>query len=222
MGMCLSKTETSEVSKRFLVNDSHFVAVTVATKTKVAAAKTTAAFEDAPLCVWISRGMPHERPELSELNKRIVLESWVYLRLNMFKIGHIIFTELFAMSPMLMNLFEKYDAVVIKDQDLGKGAAFSRRGRYYATKSHVDKVMITLDKILAVLDDTKRFEYLMHELGDRHAERNVRIEYLDLFIPCFIQAIRPALTERWASSIEDAWAAFLRHSLHYMKESIVF
>ncbi|XP_076450002.1 uncharacterized protein LOC143286345 [Babylonia areolata] len=222
MGPCLGKRyETKEVSKRFLVDDSHFVAVTVARKAKAHASKLKHK-EDAPLPVWVSRGMPHDRPELTDLQKRIVLESWVFLRPNMLKIGQIAFNEMVAVTPLLAKMFNKYEILEKNEENEKKQAYMCRRGRYQVIKSHVDKVMITLDKLLSVLNDPQRFEFLLHELGDRHAERTIRIEFLDIMIPCYIMAIHPALTDKWASNIEDAWAAFFRHILHIMKESIVF
>ena len=57
-----------------------------------------------PLCVWVARGMPSERPQLSELNKRIVEESWLYLRGSMTKISRDTFSNLMEAIPPVLSL----------------------------------------------------------------------------------------------------------------------
>ena len=156
--------------------------------------------------LWIARGMPFHRPEFTATHKRIVSESWVYLKGSMFQIGKAMFREMFNKVPAIRYVFTKQNDVP----------------ESFVIKYHVEKVMVTVDRLVHYIDNSEQVELFCQELGDRHAEHTVKIEYLDLFTPFFITAIHPALNARWASSIEDAWAAFFKYVLHILKENIVF
>lgn len=125
----------------------------------------------------------------------------------MLKIGVVVISSLIEAVPPVKKLFElRHKNMKLKD----------------VVRYHGELVMGSVDKAVMFLDDPEKMESFMHEVGDRHAEITVRLEYMDCFIPFFIQAIRPTLNERWASSIEDAWAAFFRRIIHFIKESTAF
>ena len=195
MGDCLSKSKARSVQTKYLVSQAgDRMKTTVQRKSRP------------PLCVWVARGMPPQRPELSDLNKRIVVESWVFLRTNMIKIGTTMFKNLMVAVPAVERLFSKNSEMTA-----------DKMVRY-----HGELVMSAVDKAVSFLDDPSKLENFLHEVGDRHAEADIRIEYMDCILPYFIMAIGPALNEKWASSIEDAWAAFFRRVIHLIKETSVF
>ncbi|KAK7092382.1 neuroglobin-like [Littorina saxatilis] len=163
------------------------------------------------MSIWVARGMPDARPKFSSRDKHIVRESWGFLRTSMFKVGKIMFCEMLEAVPKIKELF----------RNNAKNEALRDDIEYLAI-GHAQRVMVTVDKVIKIIDAPSKVAFYMHEVGDRHAEMDVRIEYLDLFVPYFITAIHPSLDERWASKIEDAWGAFFTYIVHLMKESMVF
>lgn len=91
--------------------------------------------------VWVCRGMPFDRPELTTTNKRIVVESWVYLRSSMFRIGTVMFQNLFKTIPVIRNIFVK-----VKTDTGGVESSI--------ISYHVERVMLTVDKLVSFLDRT--------------------------------------------------------------------
>ena len=199
MGNCFGKRQSQENAK-YLMDDSH--------SSGPAEIHALSKLDSTPpLCVWVARGMPPERPQLSQLNKRIVEESWLYLRGSMIKISIDMFNNLMEAIPPLREVMWNKN---------------SKESREQAMQYHGELVMGSVNKVVMYLDDPQQMESFLHEVGDRHAQLDVRLEYIDCLLPFFIAAMHPNLSEKWASKIEDAWAAFFRRILHFIKEAMVF
>ena len=89
---------------------------------------------------------------------------------------------------------------------------------------HSNFVTISLDRIIDFLRDrqTKEMEEFIRDLGDKHAMKTIRMEYMDLFIPCFMFALEPIIKPSWREVIEAAWTALLSRIINMLKESITF
>ena len=202
MGCCLG-SETVEVPK--CVTDINCFSSGIdirAPRTNV-----TVIYTIRPLTsVWAARGMSDDRPVFSLKSKNTVIQSWFYLRSSMYNIGIIMFMTIFEVVPKVRECFgpeDEYDSLDVASR-------------------HSQLILLAMDKLMKMLVHKKSLNRVLHEFGGCHAVQGVRIEYLDLFIPHFIKVIHPALDEKWATTIEDAWADFFKYVVHLFKEAMVF
>ena len=203
MGCCLGR-ETVEIPNCVTDNNCFGSAIDI----RAHRSNVTVIYTIRPLSsVWAARGMSDDRPEFSHKSKRIVIHSWLYLRSSMYNIGIIMFITLFEVVPKVRECFgpdsDEYDSLD-------------------AASRHSQLILLALDKVLKLLVHKKNVNRVLHEFGGCHAVQRVRVEYLDLFIPHFIKTIHPALDEKWATTIEDAWADFFKYVVHLFKEAMVF
>ena len=201
MGSCFGK-EQSSMSTRSV--DDNDVNIWPTKKPNYLAKNLT---RSTPLPAWVSRGMPSNPPEFTPLHKHIVSETWVNLRGSMVSIGMAVFRNLAEALPPVKELLRSKN----KDKSLMELVLY-----------HGELVMGSVGKAVMYLNDPVQMQNFLHEVGERHAEVDVRAEYMDCFIPFFIAALRPKLRGKWASNIEDAWAAFFRFIIHFIKEAMIF
>jgi hemoglobin-like flavoprotein len=166
----------------------------------------------------MARGMPLGRPQMTPVHKHVVCESWPLMKPSMIVIAATAFHRLFLAIPILRDYFLREIFV----HQSGVIDASTKEG--LAMHWHAEKVMESLEKVVELMQHApiKELEEFIHELGDRHAAVNMRVEYMDCVIPFFMSAMRPCLKEKWANTIENSWATFLRRVVHIMKESIAF
>lgn len=207
MGCCFGRGVGKPKSSRskYLTDGAYYC---LRRNVKAARANATQSTIHPLVSIWVARGVSDERPEFSTKSRNIVVRSWIYFRASMFKIGIIVFTTLFETVPQVQRYFQ---ATTIRDNDFLDPAS-----------RHSEFVLLAVEKLVKCLDQKSNIFAFLHEVGCLHAAHNVRIEYMDLFVPCFIGTIHPALDTRWATAIEDAWGEFFNFTIHLFKESMVF
>ncbi|KAK6182322.1 hypothetical protein SNE40_010033 [Patella caerulea] len=89
-------------------------------------------------------------------------------------------------------------------------------------RSHALRVMGTVEKCLARINEPKKLEEMLHELGARHVMYNAKVDYIDLIGPQFIWAIQPTLGDKWTAELEEAWSDLFKLISHIMKRAMVF
>ncbi|PVD26435.1 hypothetical protein C0Q70_14112 [Pomacea canaliculata] len=156
------------------------------------------------------RFRPENRPKLTEEEKRILTESWEIIVHDVEKIGVVTFFGLFETHPDVQDIFIPF-----------KGKKLEDLWTSTDLKSHVLRVMGTVEKCLARIHEPAKMESILHELGVKHLLLNIRVEYLDLIGPQFIKAVRPAMGDLWTPEVESAWANLFRLITHIMKEAMV-
>lgn len=157
------------------------------------------------------RGLPEQRPDFTDEQKKIVLESWKVIQKDIARVGVVMFMGLFETHPDVQEIFLPF-----------KGQTPDDLKQSTQLKSHVLRVMGTVEKCLARIDEPDKLETLLHDLGAKHLLYNARIDYIDLIGPQFICAVQPAMGDAWTSEIEAAWADLFRLISHIMKEAMVF
>ncbi|XP_025105346.1 non-symbiotic hemoglobin 1-like isoform X1 [Pomacea canaliculata] len=156
------------------------------------------------------RFCPENRPDFTEEQKRIVVESWKIIQQDIAKVGVVMFVGLFETHPDVQDIFIPF-----------KGKKLEDLWTSTDLKSHVLRVMGTVEKCLARIHEPAKMESILHELGVKHLLLNIRVEYLDLIGPQFIKAVRPAMGDLWTPEVESAWANLFRLITHIMKEAMV-
>ncbi|XP_060563687.1 uncharacterized protein LOC132723038 [Ruditapes philippinarum] len=87
-------------------------------------------------------------------------------------------------------------------------------------RAHALRVMGTVDKCIYRLDNREKLRDLMMDLGIRHQNYSVKIEYIDLMGPQFISSIKPHLENMWTEEHERAWENLFQLMCYYMKKGM--
>ncbi|XP_064603595.1 neuroglobin-like [Liolophura sinensis] len=159
----------------------------------------------------VSRIMYENRPDFKEEYKVIILQTWTIIAADIARVGVVTFLRLFEMHPDVQDLFLPFRGMT--QDDLKSSARLREHGL---------RVMGTVEKCLARLDDPQKLEEMLHELGQKHVMFNTKVDYIDLIGPTFLKVIQPALGDKWTYKVEQAWAEFFKLISHMMKESMVF
>jgi hemoglobin-like flavoprotein len=208
------ETEKELVHVRYLVNDSHFIT----SETTRVVKKRHGVQPATNMGVWVARGLPKNRPTMSDQDKAIVINTWGKVRHKVHPLIENMFKRLLRQVPGVYDVFMRSSLAFH-----GPSGSSKKSGSHlFATLNlakHVSNFHMSLGVAIDTLLEPEKFEMVCHDLGDRHAAMDVRIEYLDTLLPFFIDAISPILAN---DQQIDAWANFLRYMTHLMKESIVF
>lgn len=150
------------------------------------------------------------RPELTEEHKQIVQETWNIIKLDISRIGIVLFMRLFEKYPDVQQLFVHFRGLTTEELKNNK-----------KLRDHGLRVLNTLDKCITRIDEQERLEKLLLELGQKHVLYNIKTEYLYLLIPQLQQALMPVLGDKWTYLVESAWSAFLKYIIHIMAEAMI-
>ncbi|KAH3854812.1 neuroglobin-like [Dreissena polymorpha] len=159
----------------------------------------------------IMDGKPNalNRPEITDEHITIVRETWNVIKLDIARVGVVMFMRLFEKYPDVQQLFVHFR---------GLSAEELRHNR--KLRDHGLRVLNTLDKCISRVAETERLEKLLLELGQKHNVYNIKIEYLYLLVPQLQQALMPVLGDKWTYLVESSWSAFLRYIIHIMAEGM--
>ncbi|XP_070186026.1 uncharacterized protein [Littorina saxatilis] len=146
------------------------------------------------------------RPSLTERQEELLLESWKILREDMQRTGAMSFLGLFEAHPEQFQLFNKFRKM--DPQSIGHTTAFHE---------HVLIVMRTIHKVFTWLREQDKVVLLLHDIGDIHREVGVSRRDFLLFIPFFLNSIKPAL-QPWTLELEQAWTTYMRLLSHVICE----
>ncbi|CAC5368102.1 uncharacterized protein LOC127738201 [Mytilus californianus] len=160
-----------------------------------------------------SNGRCHSEPfpEFTDRQKQLVVDSWKIIQEDMSKVGVVMFMKLFETHPDVQEVFMPFKGMTKEDLQYSN-----------QLKTHALRVMGTVDKCLARIDDKKKVQEMLHDLGSRHAMYNAKVDYIDLIGPQFIWAIQPALKEQWNSEVEEAWSDLFKLISQLMKTAMTF
>ncbi|XP_046580589.1 non-symbiotic hemoglobin 1-like [Haliotis rubra] len=150
-------------------------------------------------------------PKITEPQKAMVLESWQIIQEDISKVGVVMFMKLFETHPDVQDVFYPF-----------KGQSSEDLKYSSQLKSHALRVMGTVEKCLARINDPKKLVELLHDLGARHVMYNARVDYIDLIGPQFIWAIQPVVGDKWNPELEQAWSDVFKFISHIMKEAMTF
>ncbi|WAR15141.1 CYGB1-like protein [Mya arenaria] len=148
-------------------------------------------------------------PEISARDVEILKECWKIVQQNVAEVGIITFVGLFETHPEVHDAFMSFRA--INTSDLEYNAIL---------RKHALRVMGTVDKCIYRLDNRDKLRELMTELGIRHKNYSVKIEFIELMGPQFISSIKPHLETLWTDEYEGAWENLFKLMCYYMKKGM--
>ncbi|WAR15148.1 CYGB1-like protein [Mya arenaria] len=148
-------------------------------------------------------------PEISERDIEILQDSWKIVQQNVAEVGIITFVGLFETHPEVHDAFMSFRAVNTSDLEYNA-----------ILRKHALRVMGTVDKCINRLDNNFKLCELMTELGIRHKNYSVKIEFIDLMGPQFISSIKPHLETMWTDEHEKAWENLFKLMCYYMKKGM--
>lgn len=151
-----------------------------------------------------------EKPNLTNQQKALVLNTWKLLVENISRVGVITFMSLFETHPDVQEVFMPFRDLT--REELSKSTDL---------RAHALRVMGFVQKIVARLDEPEKAEQLLHELGKKHIMYGAKPEYVDLIGPQFVYAVKPSLEDHWTNEIEEAWLQLFRFIAYCMKESML-
>ncbi|XP_045162810.1 neuroglobin-like isoform X1 [Mercenaria mercenaria] len=148
-------------------------------------------------------------PNLSEKDAELLRTVWESLKDDIHKVGVITFVNLFETHPEVQNVFMSFRTKNTSDLEYN-----------HILRAHALRVMGTVDKCIYRLDNRDKLRDLMMDLGIRHQNYSVKIEYIDLMGPQFISSIKPHLENMWTEEHERAWENLFQLMCYYMKKGM--
>ncbi|KAK3597356.1 hypothetical protein CHS0354_034600 [Potamilus streckersoni] len=156
-------------------------------------------------------GIPQNFPEITEEQKRLIMESWNIIQTDMAKVGVVMFMNLFETHPDVQDVFMPF-----------KGLTREELRQNSELKTHALRVMGTVEKCLARINEPKKVIEMLHDLGARHIMYTAKVDYIDLIGPQFILAIAPNLGDKWTTEAEEAWSDLFKMIACVMKGAMSF
>ena len=148
------------------------------------------------------------RPQLSEEQQNIVLDSWKIIREDMRRTGIVTFLSLFSAHPEMLPLFAKFRGIPVSS--IESNVFFIE---------HVLIVMSHVEKVIARLKERDTLESLLHDIGDIHRKARVTRRYFVKIMPFFVNAIKPAF-DVWTEELEQSWLRFMQLMCHVICEKM--
>lgn len=153
---------------------------------------------------------PHSpTPELTANEIKLLKEMWSVVKDDISKVGVITFVSLFETHPEVQDVFMSFRTKNTSDLEYN-----------HILRAHALRVMGTVDKCIFRLDNRDKLRDLMMDLGIRHQNYSVKIEYIDLMGPQFISSIKPHLENMWTEEHERAWENLFQLMCYYMKKGM--
>lgn len=90
-------------------------------------------------------------------------------------IGLVLFCSLFETHPDVQDVFMPFKGM--SKEDLSHSSQL---------RSHALRVMGTVEKCLSRIDEPKKLEEMLHELGARHVMYSAKVDYIDVSIPSLL------------------------------------
>ncbi|CAD5121361.1 DgyrCDS9883 [Dimorphilus gyrociliatus] len=150
-----------------------------------------------------------ERPKLYLNQIELISSSWKMAESDIEKVGVVMFIQLFETHPDVRDTFTPF-----------RGLPASELQYSSILKAHALRVMGTVEKVLARIDQRPKLIAMLHDLGRKHATYKAKREYFDLIGPQFLFAIRPSIESIWSDELEEAWLTLFRFVTHVMREVI--
>ncbi|XP_014786974.1 uncharacterized protein LOC106881192 [Octopus bimaculoides] len=162
----------------------------------------------------VSRGLSESNNVanyITDKQKELVLETWKIVQCNMARVGVVMFMNLFETHPDVRDVFMPFRGLATEDM--------KQNSRLI---SHAFRVMGTVEKCLARINEPRRLEDMLKNLGARHVMYNAKVDYIDLIGPQFILAIKPEVGDHWSLEVEEAWSDLFKLITHIMKAAMAF
>ncbi|XP_060583492.1 uncharacterized protein LOC132739721 [Ruditapes philippinarum] len=87
-------------------------------------------------------------------------------------------------------------------------------------RKHALRVMSTIDKCIARLDQPSSMTSTLRNIGVHHMQYKVPIEYLEVILPHFLVAIKPHIEAFWCDDLEHAWTRLFDMILFHIREGM--
>ncbi|WAR15139.1 CYGB1-like protein [Mya arenaria] len=148
-------------------------------------------------------------PEISEREVEILKDCWNTVQQDVAKVGIITFVGLFETHPDVHDAFMSFRAVNTSDLEYNA-----------ILRAHALRVMGTVNKCIYRLDNRDKLQELMTEMGIRHKNYSVKIEFIDLMGPQFISSIKASLETVWTDEHEKAWDNLFKVMCYHMRKGM--
>ncbi|XP_064602903.1 neuroglobin-like isoform X2 [Liolophura sinensis] len=149
------------------------------------------------------------QPELTEEETLLVKESWDKLHSDIVRVGVVMFTRLFETHPDVQDAFMDFRHMSLEDMRHSK-----------TLREHGLRVMTTVEKVLARVDDPAKLDAFLHHLGTKHVNYNANKNYIQLVGPQFVKSIKSELEDVWTSETERAWYKLFDYIAYFMKKGM--
>ncbi|XP_023222293.1 non-symbiotic hemoglobin 1-like [Centruroides sculpturatus] len=145
-------------------------------------------------------------PFVTYQQKVALVQTWNVLMENLSRVGVIAFMRLFETHPDVQEIFIPF-----------KGLDHESLRNSKELRAHALRVMSFVQKVVARLEQPRKLEMLLGELGKSHLNYGAKAEYIEKIGPQFIYAVKPMLEDHWNPGVENAWLQLFRYITHYMK-----
>ncbi|XP_050693894.1 uncharacterized protein LOC126984318 [Eriocheir sinensis] len=78
-----------------------------------------------------------------------------------------------------------------------------------------------VEKAVRRLDQPEKLEPLIRDCGRNHCHYGVQPHQFELVVPQFLQAIKPALEDKWTPEVEEAWCLLMRNIAFALKTAML-
>ncbi|XP_064602902.1 neuroglobin-like isoform X1 [Liolophura sinensis] len=178
----------------------------VSSKLKKRSPKRGNVFPGSPIPIIVIHETP---PCLCPQEIRLVKQSWTELQSDMVKVGVVMFTRLFETHPDVQDAFMDFRHMSLEDMRHSK-----------TLREHGLRVMTTVEKVLARVDDPAKLDAFLHHLGTKHVNYNANKNYIQLVGPQFVKSIKSELEDVWTSETERAWYKLFDYIAYFMKKGM--
>lgn len=148
-------------------------------------------------------------PHLNDSQKAVIRNNWQVLKCHIANIGVITYVSMFESHPELLEVFSKF-----------KGRDLYELKRAGLLRQHALRVMATIDKCIARLDEPASLMMMLRESGAHHRLYKVPVDYIPIILPHFLSAIKPHIQDHWCDDLEDAWKILFAIIIYHMKEGM--
>ncbi|XP_002739229.1 neuroglobin-like [Saccoglossus kowalevskii] len=149
-----------------------------------------------------------DKPKLTVEQKRLIIDSWKELHIDLERIGMLMFMGMFGTHPQTREFFNF------------RGTSDDPKNTQ-RLREHGLRFMSLVKKILVFIDEKPRLDAMLLDLGRRHQEYKADFNLIDVFGEQFILSVRPTLKHSWNPDVESAWAQLFKYISYMMKKGMM-
>ncbi|XP_041353193.1 neuroglobin-1-like isoform X2 [Gigantopelta aegis] len=144
----------------------------------------------------------------TEEDKKYIRISWdQFSQGDMAENGKLVFTRMFEKSPAIQDLFYYSTSCKVMSKKFGKNCQFD---------NHICQVFDTLGSIVSILDDCKKLETSLEDVGSAHAMFAFEKDYFNVFGECLLVCLEQKLGDSFTPQVKTAWTHFSSFILEFV------